>query len=322
MFEEQIDNFNKHENDIKIINIMNKVDIVNSFFLIDELKSDELGIGEILNYTFRDVEDDLESAMFNLLCGKYKAVGVSLRNALDMSMCSLYFTLQYEESSSETNIKFIKWREGRMDTPNWTTYKTQFKKNNNIIDFNSKYSCEVEEEVHKHFKKLSSYTHGRPYFISKDELNQINNDIESKFESVRKRMIESLEQEFNDGTNYSNMNIDEILLLYSTKSKSKPEINSKYLEFHEEYNNIAIENDERIQKFSSTTTNMEFGNYNQLSDRFTECASETISWIVTMWALVYKDKFKRYINDRENEKDVQALFTIGRSIDALGYINK
>jgi len=120
---------------------------------------------EIVNWTFNDVIDDLNAAIWNNATGFYKTSGVCLRNALEMSIVSLYFQLRENENIDEGNYYtyFVEWDRGDKETPNWGTTKDYISKQNYVKNFDNQYSCKIIDEVYRHFKYLCNFTHGRPF---------------------------------------------------------------------------------------------------------------------------------------------------------------
>jgi len=114
---------------------------------------------EILNWTFPDVFDDLNAAIWNLTSGFYKSAASNLRNALELGVVALYF--QVREDSGK--LDFIKWDRGEADTPNWGTTKPCLKAQSSLQHFNSASGTDILEEAHGFFKFLCSFTHGRPF---------------------------------------------------------------------------------------------------------------------------------------------------------------
>lgn len=152
---------------IKINNLYEKVEtlfgLIHQYHCIDD--SDISTDDEIVNWTFNDVIDDLYAAIWNNVTGFYKTTGVCLRNALEMSIVSLYFQLRENETTDEGNYNtyFAEWDRGNKDTPNWGTTKDYISKQNYVKGFDNQYSCKIIDEVYGHFKYLCNFTHGRPF---------------------------------------------------------------------------------------------------------------------------------------------------------------
>ena len=118
---------------------------------------------EIINWTFVDVADDLSAAHWNIASGFYKAGASSLRNALDISMASLYFQIRANDPQSDGSKYFAKWDRGDRDTPNWGEMKPIINQHFSIVKFNNAYSCDIFGEIYAHFKYLCNFTHSRPF---------------------------------------------------------------------------------------------------------------------------------------------------------------
>ena len=114
---------------------------------------------EILNWTFPDVSDDLNAAIWNLASGFYKAAAANLRNALELGVVALYF--QVREDSGKAD--FEKWDRGESETPSWGTTKGCISAQSSVRSFNAAISAALVEEAHEFFKFLCNFTHGRPF---------------------------------------------------------------------------------------------------------------------------------------------------------------
>jgi hypothetical protein len=111
-----------------------------------------------------DVRDDLNSAILAIASGCYKAATSSMRNALDIGFCSLYFQVRQNESGSAEDNEFFKaWDRGFADTPNRRITNPVVAKLAITQRFDQKYGCSVLKEAHDHFHYLCSFTHGRPF---------------------------------------------------------------------------------------------------------------------------------------------------------------
>ena len=120
---------------------------------------------EIINWTFVDVSDDLNAALWNLTTGFYKAAASCLRNALDMAMASLYFQARenlYPKIGSYNEI-FSEWDQGNRQTPSWGEMKTIVNKLSGVTSFNARFSFDIVNAIQEYFYYLSNFTHGRPY---------------------------------------------------------------------------------------------------------------------------------------------------------------
>jgi hypothetical protein len=121
---------------------------------------------EIINWTFVDVSDDLNAAIWNTSTGFYKAAASCLRNALEMGMASLYFQVRenlYPLVGGGYNRIFAEWDSGNRNTPNWGEMRSVIDTLNTIKSFNSSYDCNVTLEIYDYFQYLCNFTHGRPY---------------------------------------------------------------------------------------------------------------------------------------------------------------
>lgn len=114
---------------------------------------------EILNWTFPDVSDDLNAAIWNLTSGFYKSAAANLRNALELGVVALYF--QVREDAGK--LDFEKWDRGELDTPNWGTTKGCLSTQASVRLFNSAIGVDIVEEAYGFFKFLCNFTHGRPF---------------------------------------------------------------------------------------------------------------------------------------------------------------
>lgn len=123
---------------------------------------------EILNWSFGYVCDDLNAAIWNLSSGYYKTSASCLRNALDLGALSLYFQIRELESTKEGgyNSYFRDWDSGRCGTPSWGTTMPVIRRLVSIQSFNSTNNCDVVDDIYAHFRRLSDYTHGRPWEAS------------------------------------------------------------------------------------------------------------------------------------------------------------
>ncbi|CCM65262.1 MAG: hypothetical protein WBB51_01350 [Candidatus Microthrix parvicella] len=120
---------------------------------------------EILNWTFGDALVDLGSAIFLLVSGYHKASASSLRSALDVGMCALYFQIREEREpvASDWNKFFVEWDEGIRATPNWGEMRTYINQFPSVASTNQ--TCDVDSigQVYDHFRLLSAFTHTRAW---------------------------------------------------------------------------------------------------------------------------------------------------------------
>jgi hypothetical protein len=114
---------------------------------------------EILNWTFPDVSDDINAAIWNLSSGFYKSAAANLRNALELGVVALYFQVRDDAGKND----FGKWDRGESETPNWGTTKPCLKMQVSIQRFSSATRADIVEEAHGFFKFLCNFTHGRPF---------------------------------------------------------------------------------------------------------------------------------------------------------------
>ena len=131
---------------------------------------------EILNWVFSEVPADLSSALWLLTCGFYKASAASLRNALDISVASLYFQIRENEQppGSGYNEYFSDWDKGRRQTPNWGETKPLIKHQPAVVRFLATNGIDVVELVYEHFRYLCAYTHTAAFAANGDPVTAIN----------------------------------------------------------------------------------------------------------------------------------------------------
>lgn len=119
---------------------------------------------EILNWTLRDVADELSACIWNASSGFYKTAASCLRSALEMAIVSLYFQiLENENTTPGYNEEFDKWDGGETSTPNWGKLKPKLQQDQNVKQFILEFGYCPVQDAHNYFKYLCSFTHSRSY---------------------------------------------------------------------------------------------------------------------------------------------------------------
>jgi hypothetical protein len=141
-----------------------------TFLKDDNIDSDD----EIINWTFVDVTDDLNAAIWNIASGFYKCSAALMRNALDLAMASVYFQLLQNRDPLVYCEEFSRWETGRADTPGWKLTEPVISGTDAVRRFNARYRCDIAKEIHGHFKQLCNRTHNRAFAPSGEAINNKN----------------------------------------------------------------------------------------------------------------------------------------------------
>lgn len=118
---------------------------------------------------------DFGAAIWSLSSGFYKAAASNLRNALDLAVTCLYFQVREntDPAARGWNRFYSEWDRGDRATPSWGEIKPILKRQPWVSAFDRSHDCSVVDEVHRFFRYLSAYTHGRAFTEDKQPVRAI-----------------------------------------------------------------------------------------------------------------------------------------------------